>query len=159
MGNAINLAEECHVSMGLYPINGTGLTTMDAINMEGYSHLSILIAAGASNGAAHTVTVLASTNNAAGSAEAIPFTYYRAVTTGSDVFAAAQAAATTGFAMSNNAVNSTMYTIEIDASELPDTKPWVNVTLSGAASTAPLSVTYVQSGARYAAPESPTVLS
>ena len=156
---AVNIAEECHVSMGLYPINATGLTTLDAIDMSRYSHLSVLISAGLANGAAHTVTVLASTNNAAGSAEALPFRYYRAVNTGSDVFAAAQTATDAGFALSNNNVNSTMYTIEIDASELPEDKPWVNVTLSGAASTAPLSVTYVQSGARYAAPESPTVLS
>jgi hypothetical protein len=45
-----NIAEEGHVAIGLYPISMNGLTTLDAINMEGYSHLSAIVVSGAANG-------------------------------------------------------------------------------------------------------------
>ena len=159
MGNAINLAEECHVAIGLYPISAHGLTTLDAINMEGYSHLSAILVTGATNGAAITVTAYEATNNAAGSAALIPFRYYLETTASTDVLAAAVLNSTTALAFTNDSVSNQFAVVEIEASDLSDDSNWVNLTLSGAVTTTPMCVVYVLSGSRYAAPESPTVLS
>lgn len=154
----INLSELAHQAAGLFPISANGLTTLDAVNMRDHAHIRALILAGATNGAAITVTVLASSDAAATGATAIAFAYYKSIVAASDVLGARTLATTAGFAMSNDSVSNTMYAIEIDASELPDGKPWINVTFSGAATTTPVSVLYDLTGARYAAPSSPTEL-
>lgn len=159
MSKAFNVAEEGHVAVGLYPISMNGLTTLDAINMEGYSHLSAIITTGATNGAAVTVTAYAATDNAATSAEVIPFSYYLESTASTDVLGARTLNSTTALAFTNDSVSNQLAVIEIDAAELPDGHNFVNLTLSGAATTTPGSVVYVLSGARYGGPESPTVLS
>ena len=159
MGKAFNIAEEGHVAIGLYPISANGLSTLDAINMEGYSHLSAIIVTGAANGADLVVTAYEATNNAAGSAAVIPFRYYQETTASTDILGAAVLNSTTALTFGNSAVANQMAVVEIDASDLSDGFNWVNLTLNAAATTTPTCVVYVLPGSRYAGPESPTVLS
>lgn len=153
-----NIAEQGHVAIGSYPISANGLTTLDAINMEGYSHLSAIIVTGATNGAAIGVTAYNSSDAAATGAALIPFSYYLETTASTDVLGARVLNSTTALAFTNDSISNQMAVIEIDASELTDGKNWVNLTLNGAATTTPICVVYVLSGARYAGPESPTVI-
>lgn len=153
------IAEEGHVAIGLYPISANGLTTLDAIDMSDYSHLSAIVVTGATNGGAITVTAYAATDNAAASADVIPFSYYLEATASTDVLGARVLNSTTALAFTNNSISNQFAVIEIDSSELPEDHKFVNLTLSGATTTTPVCVTYVLSGARYGGPESPTVLS
>jgi hypothetical protein len=153
-----NIAEQGHVAIGSYPISANGLTTLDAINMEGYAHLSAIITTGATNGAALVVTAYNATDSAAGGAAVIPFSYYLETTASTDVLGARTLNSTTALTFGNDSISNQMAVIEIDASELTDGKNWVNLTLNGAVTTTPVSVVYVLSGARYAGPESPTVI-
>jgi hypothetical protein len=153
-----NIAEQGHVAVGSYPISANGVTTLDAINMEGYSHLSAIITTGATNGGAITVTAYNSTDAAAGGAAAIAFNYYLETTASTDVLGSRVLSSTTALAFTNDSISNQMAVIELDASELTDGKNWFNLTLSGATTTTPISVVYVLSGARYAGPESPTVI-
>jgi hypothetical protein len=153
-----NIAENGHVAIGCYPISANGLTTLDAINMEGYEHLSAIVVTGATNGGAITVTAYNATDAAAGSAAVIPFNYYIETTASTDVLGARILNSTIALTFTNNSVSNQFAVIEIDASELTDGKNWVNLTLSGATTTTPICVTYVLSGARYGSPESPTVI-
>ena len=152
------IAEQGHVAIGSYPISANGLTTLDAINMKGYGHLSAIIVTGATNGAALTVTAYNSSDAAATGAAVIPFNYYIETTASTDVLGARTLNSTTALAFTNDSISNQMAVVEIDASELTDGKNWVNLTLNGAATTTPICVVYVLSGARYAAPESPTVI-
>lgn len=153
-----NIAEEGHVAIGCYPISANGLTTLDAINMEGYAHLSAVIVTGATNGGDVTVTAYNSTNASAGSAAVIAFNYYIETTASTDVLGARTLNSTTALTFTNSSISNQFAVVEIDASELADGKNWVNLTLSGATTTTPICVMYVLSGARYAGPESPTVI-
>jgi len=158
MSKGFNVAEMGHVAIGQYPIAVSGLSTLDAVNMEGYSHLTAIVATGATNGAAITITAYASTNAAAGSAEQIYFNYYLETTASTDVTAAGVLNSTTALAFTNDSISNQFAVIEIDASQLPDGKNWVNLTESAGVSTTPFCVVYILSGARYAGPESPTVI-
>jgi hypothetical protein len=153
-----NIAEEGHVAIGQYPISMNGLSTLDAINMEGYSHLSVIIATGAANGTSVVFTAYASTDASATSAEVIPFNYYQETTASTDVLGPRVLNSTTALTFTNATVANQMAVIEIDAAELPDGHNWVNITESAATTTTPGCVVYVLSGARYAGPESPTVI-
>jgi hypothetical protein len=159
MSNKFVIAEEGHVSFGSYPVSANGLTTLDAINMENYSHLSVIIALGATNGSALVATAYAATDAAATSAEVIAFNYYQETTASTDVLGARTLNSTTALTFGNDSISNTFAVIEIDASELPADHKFVNITLNGATTTTPVCVVYVQSGARYGGPESPTVLS
>jgi hypothetical protein len=152
------IAEQAHVAVGQYPVAVSGLSTLDAVNMEGYGHLTAIIATGAANGADITFTAYASTDAAAGGAELIPFNYYQETTASTDVLGPRTLNSKTALTMGNSGVANLLAVIEIDASELPDGKNWVNLTESAGVSTTPFSVVYILSGARYAGPESPTVI-
>lgn len=152
-----NIAEQGHVAVGSYPISANGVTTLEAINTEGYSHISCIITTGATNGAAITVTAYNAADASAGSAAVIPFNYYLETTASTDVLGARTLNSTTALAFTNDSISNQMAVIELDVSEMTAGLPWFNLTLSGAVTTTPISVVYVLSGARYAGPESPTV--
>jgi len=154
-----NIAEQAHVVIGSYPISANGVTTLEAVNMENYAHISVLIATGATNGGAITVTAYNAADAAAGSAAVIPFNYYLETTASTDVLAAKVLNSTTALAFTNDSISNQMAVIELDAAEMTDGLPWFNITLSGAATTTPICVMYVMSGSRYEGPESPTVIS
>jgi hypothetical protein len=147
MSKPFVLAEEGHLVAGLYPIAVSGLTTMEAVNMAKYTHLTAIIMTGATHGAAITVT-----------ASVIAFSYYIETTASTDVLGARTLNSTTALTFGNDSISNQMAVIEIDASQLEEGHNWVNLTLSGGVSTTPFSIAYVLSGSRYAAPESPTAI-
>jgi hypothetical protein len=153
------IAEQGHVAVGSYPISANGVSTLEAINMEGYGHLSAIITTGATNGSDIVVTAYNSTDASATSADLIAFNYYQETTASTDVLGARVLNSTTALTFGNSSISNQMAVIEIDASELADGHNWVNLTLNGATTTTPISVVYVLSGARYASPESATVIS
>jgi hypothetical protein len=158
MSKAFNVAEEGHVIPILYPIAISGLTTEpDYVNMEGYEHLDIIIALGATNGAAMTFTVKYNSSSSGGTAMA--FDYYAEETASTDVLGARTAATTAGFAAVNNTTSNIFYVISIDAAQIPDGSNFVGLVCSGAVSTTPGCAIGILSGARYAGPESATVQS
>ncbi len=152
------IAEQAHVAVGQYPVAVSGLSTLDAVNMEGYGHLTAIIATGAANGADITITAYASTDASATSADLIAFNYYLEATASTDVLGARTLNSTTALTFGNSGIANQLAVIEIDASELPDGHNWVNLTESAGVSTTPFAVIYILSGARYAGPESPTVI-
>jgi hypothetical protein len=153
------IAEQAHVAVGQYPVAVSGLSTLDAVNMEGYGHLTAIITTGAANGADIVITAYASTDSAATSADLIAFNYYQETTASTDILGPRTLNSTTALTMGNSGVANLLAVIEIDASELPDGHNWVNLTESAGVSTTPFSVVYILSGSRYAGPESPTVIS
>lgn len=153
------IAEQGHVAVGSYPISANGVSTLEAINMEGYGHLSAIITTGATNGSDIVVTAYNATDASATSADLIAFNYYQETTASTDVLGARVLNSTTALTFGNSSISNQMAVIEIDASELADGHNWVNLTLNGATTTTPISVIYVLSGARYASPESATVIS
>lgn len=155
----MNIAEEAHVAIGKYPISMNGIAALDAVDMSNYSRLQAIIALGATNGGAITFTVEAAEDNAATGADAIPFAVYKEETANMDVLGARVACTVSGFAAVNDSITNHFYIIDVDAAALPAGHNWVNVKASGATTTTPGCAVYVLSGARYAGPESPTVLS
>jgi hypothetical protein len=158
MSKPFVLAEEGHLVAGLYPIAVSGLTTMEAVNMAKYTHLSAIIMTGATHGAAITVTAYNATDASATSASVIAFSYYIETTASTDVLGARTLNSTTALTFGNDSISNQMAVIEIDASQLEEDHNWVNLTLSGGVSTTPFSIAYVLSGSRYAAPASPTAI-
>ena len=86
------------------------------------------ITAGTNTGTA-TVTVLAASAAAGTGAEAVPFRW-RKKNTGVtvDAYGAVNEASTTGFVTTAN--ESTLFEIEVDATNLPDGKPWCALKLT-----------------------------
>lgn len=151
------IAEQGHVVNALPPLDiDAGAQTTDAFSMAEYSHASIIIQLGVT-GAASTVTVKESTDNAGSGATAIAFDYYAEETAAGDTLSARTAATASGFATSTN--DSVMYVIEINAEDLSDGSEWVTVHLSDPGAATFASVVAVLSGSRYAEVQSPTVLS
>lgn len=156
--SGINLAEETHVIPILYPISMNAIATEpDYVNMENYSHLSIIIALGATNANPVTFTVKYSSSSSGGTAMA--FNYYAETTASTDVLGARTAATTAGFAAANDSTSNIFYVIEIDASEIPDGYNFVGLVASGATTTTPGCAIGVLSGPRYAGAESASVQS
>jgi hypothetical protein len=158
MANEFKAAEQGHIVPFLYPISMNGIATEpEYVNMKGYSHLDIIIVLGATNGAAVTFTVKYSATSSGGTA--MPFAYYKEITASTDILGARTAATTAGFAASNDSVTNTFYVISIDAAEIPDGYNFIGLVASGAVTTTPGCAVGILSGARYAEPESATVLS
>jgi hypothetical protein len=156
----INIAEQAHVAIAKYPATSNGVTTLDAVNMEGYSHISMILVSGAAAGTDIVATVYASTDASATSAELVAFNYYQETTASTDVLGARVLNSTTALTLDNSATTNIFAVAEIDASELPDGHNWVNMTLTDSTNaTNIICCIYVLSGARYAGPESPTVIS
>ena len=151
------IAEQGHVVNALPPLDiDAGAQTTDAFSMAEYSHASIIIQLGVT-GAASTVTVKESTDNAAAGATARAVDYYAEETAAGDTLSARTAATASGFATSTN--DSVMYVIEINAEDLSDGSEWVTVHLSDPGAATFGSAVAVLSGSRYAEVQSPTVLS
>ena len=152
------IPEQGHIIPILYPISmNTIATEPDYVNMEGYGHMDIIIALGATNAGAVTFTLKYASSGSGGTAMA--FYYYKEITASTDVLGARTLATTAGFAASNDTVSNTFYVISLDASELPDGYNFVGLVASGATTSTPGCAIGVLSGARYGTPESPTVQS
>lgn len=97
------------------------------VKLTTFDHAMFVIAEGPSADAEATITVLAGSSQAMAGAEAIAF-HYRMAAADSDEYGALTDAPVAGF--STGAGGDRAFLIEIDDSELPDGKPWVQVVLS-----------------------------
>lgn len=104
--------------------NGSALTS-DAVSMENYDELTILLCHKGGTTGLSQITLNASTNASQGSAEAIPFKYRRKTTGASAVWGAITAATAAGIA--TVAAEDTIIEIYVKSSELPETKMFVSL--------------------------------
>lgn len=149
-------AEEGHVVNIIAPIdiNGAGASS-DVFSMEGYSHATIILQLGVT-GAASTVTLKECDNFTPTTATAIAFSYYSETTAAGDTLSGKTAATTAGFATSTN--DGVMYVIEVDAADLTDGYPNLQLCLTDPSAATLASAVAVLSGARYAESTSGTAI-
>lgn len=155
------VSEQGHVVQLLAPVDITGGKVAQAFSMKEYQHASILIMAGVSAAAFTKIIVSACTATGAvgtpgAGATAIPFSIYKQETAGEahDVLGARTAVTSAGYTPSAN--DGIFYVIEIDANELPDGSPYVQLSLTNTSNSVIASAVAVLSGARFAETQSPT---
>ncbi len=148
-------AQQGHVVNILPPVDINGGANTDVFSMKEYGHATIIIQFGVT-GAASTVTVYECDDFTPSNATAIAFNYFAETASGGDTLSALTAATTAGFATSTN--DNIMYVIELDAAELSDGYPCVQVRFSNPGASTIVSAVAVLSGARYASDQSATVI-
>jgi hypothetical protein len=154
----LNLAETCHIVNILPPIDvdtASGASLV-CFSMENYSHVDIVIQTGVTNATAGTITVEEATTLAAGTVTAIPFSYYAETTAAGDTLGERTTVANIGFALSAN--DNCMYVISIDAAELTDGYPCIQVEWSNPGGSTLGSAIAILSGARYGGDQSATAI-
>jgi len=143
-----NLAEKGHVVNIIPPVDiNAAAPTSDYFSLKNYDHASIVLTLGVT-GAASTVTLEESDDNAGSNTTAIAFSYYAETTAVGDTLGVRTAATTAGFATSTN--DSITYVIEVDASQLTDGYPYLVLKLSDPSAATLVSAVAILSGARYA---------
>lgn len=150
------IPQEGHLVNVLAPvdING-GAVTGDVFSMEGYSHVDIIIQLGVT-GAASTVTVKECDDFTPTNSTAIAFSYFAEATGSGDTLSALTAATSAGFATGTG--DSIMYVISIDAAQLSDGYPCLQLNMSDPSAGTLVSAVAVLSGARYASDQSGTAI-
>lgn len=151
-----NVAEQGHVVNILPPvdINGSAQTS-DYFSLGSYGHCDIILTLGVT-GAASTVTIEESDDNAGSNTTAIAFNYYSEATAAGDTLSTRTAATASGFATSTN--NSITYVISIDADELSDGSPYLVLKMSDPSAATVAGAVAVLSGSRYAEETTPTAI-
>lgn len=151
-----NIAEQGHVVQFLAPVDITGGKTGQAFSMKNHEHASIFILAGVSAAAFTSMVVNACTDAAGSNPTAIPFNVYKQEAAGAshDVLGPRTAVTAAGLAPSAN--DGIFYVIELDASELPDGSPYVNVVLANGSNSVIGAGLAVLSGSRFAGATQPT---
>jgi hypothetical protein len=150
------IAEQDHIVNILPSIDVTGGKTAQAFSMKEHGHATILISVGVS-AAAFTKIIVNECSNAAGAnAAPIPFALYAQETAGAafDVLGARQQVAAAGYTPSAN--DGIFYVIEIDASELADGFPYIQLQLTNGANSVIASAIAILSGSRFAGVSSTT---
>lgn len=151
-----NVAENAHVVNILAPIDINGSARVsDYFSMALYAHCSILLTLGVT-GAASTVTIEESDDNAGNDENAIAFSYYAEETAGGDTLGDRTAATAAGFATSTN--DGIIYVIEIDADQLTDGYPYLVLKMSDPTSATLASAVAVLTNPRYAQAVTPTAI-
>ena len=155
------VAEAGHIVNFLPPINATGGVKTQAFSMRDYQHVSILISLGIQAAAMTTIQVVAGTATAltgasVANATPIPFSVYKQETSGInyDVLGPRVVVPATGLVPSGN--SNIFYVIELDAQELPQGNPWVQLVITNGAVAVQACAIAFLSGARLAEVQSPT---
>lgn len=152
-----NIAEQGHVVNVLPPKDVSGGATGDRFKMTNYAHASIIVTFGVTADATSTILVKNCTAATGGTATAIAFSYYAETTAAGDTLGGKTAATSAGIATSPN--NSIMYVIELDARELTDGYPWVEVSITDISTSSNLaSIVAILSGSRYGEDQSATAI-
>lgn len=150
------IPEHGHLVQCVAPIdiNGAGASG-DVFSMKNYGHVDIICGLGVT-GAASTITVKECDNFTPDNATAIAFAYYAEVTAGGDTLGARAAATTSGITGSTN--DGVFYVISIDAAQLTDGYPCLQVLFSDPSAATLVFAVAVLSGARYANEQSATAI-
>jgi len=147
-------AEMGHIVNILPPIDITGGVTGDVFSMRDYAHATIIVQVGVSAAAFTKIIVNECTSFAAAGATAIAHSIYKEETSLGDTLGARTAVAAAGTTPSAN--DNIFYVIELDASELSDGSPYVQLSLTNGANSVIASAIVILSGARYAEDQSAT---
>lgn len=150
------LSEMGHLVQAVAPVDITGGATGQAFSMKRYQHASIIVLIGVSAAAFTKIIVNQCTDHTGANPVAIPFSIYKQETAGAanDVLGARTAVAAAGYTPSTN--DGIFYVIELDAEELADGSPYVQVQLTNGTNSVIAAAIAVLSGARYAEVQSPT---
>jgi hypothetical protein len=153
----MNIAEQGHVVNILPPQSITAAATSDIFSMKNYAHATIIVTAGATNADAGNITIEECDDFTPTTDTAIDFNYYAETTVAGDTLGARTlAAAATGIDVSGN--DNITYVIEIDARELTDGFPCLELKWSAPGGATLVSAVAILSGSRYAGTESPTTI-
>jgi hypothetical protein len=140
----------------IFPMNITGGKTAPAFAMKNYAHVSIVILIGANPGAPTGISVYACTDAAGDGAVAIPFTIFTGETSDVDILSGPIPLNFVGSPVSGNP--DIFYVIELDAAQLPQGNPYVQLRITNGANADFASAIALLSGPRYSEDQSPTVL-
>jgi hypothetical protein len=142
------IAEQAHVVNVIPPIDITGGKAGDRFSLAKWQHATIIVQIGVSAAAFTKILVNACTAATGGSSAAIAYRLYSEETDAGDTLGAKEEVAATGKTPSAN--NNIMYVIEIDATELPDGSPWIELSLTNTSNSVIASAVAILTGARYA---------
>jgi hypothetical protein len=148
------IAEQTHVVNILPAVDITGGKVSQAFSMKNHHHATIILQIGVSAAAFTKIIVDYGTATAAvgtpiAGATAMPFYIYKQETAGADqdVLGARTAVLAAGYTPSAN--DGIFYVIEIDAQELPDGSPYVQLSLTNGSNSVIASAIAILSGARF----------
>jgi hypothetical protein len=153
----IVIAQEAHVVQALAPVSTSGGKTAHAFSMKNYQHASILVLRGVQAAQSTSIVVNACTDASGDNPTAIPFNVFKAESANVDVLGPKTAATSSGF--QPTATGGTFYVIELDASELPQGSPYVQVVEANGSNADFAAIVAILSGARFAEDQSPTEIS
>jgi len=141
------MAEQCHVVPMIYP-QGSGAATInsDIISMKNASHASIILTVGAQAGA-FTAKVYAGADFST-CAQAFDCAVYKEETTDSDMLGS-RTAVTGATGINTPTTNDIFYVFEIEAEDLPEGYPNIQLQLSALDNTTYVSAICVLSGYAY----------
>ena len=126
-GYGVNLAEEGHIVNILAPVDINGGKSCDVFSMANYSHATIILQLGVTGGTS-VVTLEECDNFDPTTDTAIAFNYYIETTAAGDTLAARTAVTSSGFTTSAN--DGITYVIEVDADELSEGYPCLQLELA-----------------------------
>ena len=149
-------AQEGHFVNALPPVDISSGKLSDVWSMAKHQHCTILILVGASAAAFTKIILQACDDFVPTNTTDIPFTLFSEETAAGDTLGAKEAVAAAGKTPSAN--DNIMYAIEVDASELPDGKPNLRVSLTNGVNSVIASVLAILSGSRYAEDQSATAI-
>ncbi len=147
MSKGFVVAEQGHVVQMLAPVDVAAAATGDTILMEGWAHASIIVGFGV--GSATTITVGECTGFGGTGRTAVTFRSAQEATGGGDVLDAALAWASSITIAGSAAAVGGFAVIEIDADELSDGSPYLQVNIADPGTSKIACIYAVLSGGRY----------
>lgn len=139
------ISEQGHVVTMLAPVSASTALTSEVISMENWAHATIILMGGA--GSATTMTVSECDDFTPTSAATIAWAYSQEATAAGDTLTALAAAGTAG--VSTGTSTGTLLIAEIDAAELTDGMPNLQVNISDPGTSKVVSIIVILSGGRY----------
>lgn len=153
----IVLAEQGHFVNIIPPVDITGGKLGDRFSMKNHGHASIFVSIGVSAAAFTKIIVNAHAVASGGSSgEAIPFRLAKEEASLGDTLSAFEDVDAAGYTPSAN--DNIFYVIELDASALPEGKPWVELSLTNTSNSVIASAVAVLTGSRYQGSENATAI-
>lgn len=156
MSKGLYSVQDGHWVPLLYPVDETGGKTLKPFSMAMYAHASIVLLIGVSAAAPGAITVNACTDAAGDNPTALAFNLFKGETTNVDTLGARTAVAAAGY--TPPATDSIFYVIEIDADQLPQGSPYVQVVEADTTNSVISSAVAYLSGGRQTCDQSATVL-
>lgn len=149
-------AQEGHIVNALPPIDISSGKFSDVWSMRKHAHATIIVQVGVSAAAFTKIILNACDDFVPTTRTAIAYTLFSEETAAGDTLAAKEAVLAAG--KTPSAADTIMYVIEIDASDLPDGSPNLEVSLTNGVNSVIASVAVILSGSRFAEDLSATAI-